>query len=409
VETEKPTLFQAGIVRSTKPAAEIPVTMMPIFVDTKFKTDDTDVDSSFQMREPPVTTDSKPGKTALLPAVSSGWKIEWTLQGTGFVYLLAAQKAVGITGAGLYGTTASNTSNLGGKGTVAVAIDTRGSTTGGPITPAPTLTYSSGTKTITGAALKPIFGDETTSFALVNDIMTASFSVPSAMVVSGKPQTHAGITGYANFNLKYAPFSKDDTASAFWNGTTSALIGGTPEWIIRNGINDEPQNDLTIFDGNFEGAGNANNFNGTSWTGISNTTPNGNGGIRFEFKLVDDNPTDFPNYPGDELKITSGSYKPKAAPATGGTITFSAEGWTGGATAYYVIQDTQPNLWEITTILGSANSYTAGADRTGTISTDPNSKPIWLIVQQGVKVSNIKKIDTGGAGVLPENGIEDNW
>jgi hypothetical protein len=94
--------------------------------------------------------------------------------------------------------------------------------------------------------------------------------------------------GYANFNLKYAPFNL--TATGAWTGFVSGAADpysdpyvdvddGVPVWIIRNGVNDAAQNDDTTFPAS-----------GSTypWTG----TANGNGAVRF---TVEDRAIDLTN------------------------------------------------------------------------------------------------------------------
>jgi hypothetical protein len=58
-----------------------------------------------------------------------------------------------------------------------------------------------------------------------------------------------GTEGYVNFNLKYTPLAK--TAAADWQsagGQPLSKFFTVPEWIIRNGVNDKPQNERTNFE-----------------------------------------------------------------------------------------------------------------------------------------------------------------
>jgi hypothetical protein len=65
----------------------------------------------------------------------------------------------------------------------------------------------------------------------------------------------------ANFNVEYLPFPE-----AGWSGWNAS-----PVWIIRNGINDAPQDAYTSF------------ASGTTWGGGA-AAPNGNGAVRFSVK-----------------------------------------------------------------------------------------------------------------------------
>jgi hypothetical protein len=83
-----------------------------------------------------------------------------------------------------------------------------------------------------------------------------------------------GQSGSANFNLTYVPFSLTDPAK--WTVTSTKHFSGTggiPQWIIRNGVNDEPQDEDT----DFEIHPDANN-KARSW---EDTGTNGNGAVAF--------------------------------------------------------------------------------------------------------------------------------
>jgi hypothetical protein len=70
----------------------------------------------------------------------------------------------------------------------------------------------------------------------------------------------AGKQNSAGFNVEYVPFN---LPQAGWNGWTAS----PPVWIIRNGINDLPQNEYTSFER-------------VNW-GAGLTDPNGNGAVNF--------------------------------------------------------------------------------------------------------------------------------
>jgi hypothetical protein len=88
-------------------------------------------------------------------------------------------------------------------------------------------------------------------------------------------------TGYANFNLKYAPFGITDKdvwkgynpEDMKWEDTTL----GFPQWIIRNGVNDKPQDEDTSFPKAVSQATEDPWFSGGK---------NGNGAVVFSVKSV---------------------------------------------------------------------------------------------------------------------------
>jgi hypothetical protein len=85
--------------------------------------------------------------------------------------------------------------------------------------------------------------------------------------------TPAGFQSYgANFNLDVYPFGKD--AADDWGGVLASggRINTIPKWIIRNGINNEKQNEKTTF----------NPTAANPW----NSTKNGNGAINFHRTMI---------------------------------------------------------------------------------------------------------------------------
>jgi hypothetical protein len=87
--------------------------------------------------------------------------------------------------------------------------------------------------------------------------------------------------GHAYFNLKYAPFGITD--KDVWNGynpedmTWASTTSGFPQWIIRNGVNDDPQDEDTSFPKA------VTQSNTDPWFG---TGKNGNGAVVFSVKSV---------------------------------------------------------------------------------------------------------------------------
>jgi hypothetical protein len=114
--------------------------------------------------------------------------------------------------------------------------------------------------------------------------------------------------GSANFNLKYVPFNLIGTA---WGSESlkAEVIkeASDPVWIIRNGINDEAQNNYTVFLNPAE-------TSSCPWNGTGGTKYNGNGAVRFSVAGIDQDLT---------------RYIP--APVTGGTpvMSFAGPQYTG--------------------------------------------------------------------------------
>ncbi|MDR3138592.1 MAG: hypothetical protein LBT95_02840, partial [Treponema sp.] len=205
-DDKPPTLLYAGVVKpDLKVKAGLnPATldMYPIWVDTEFiPTDDAD--------------------TVVQPVLGSGaqlvpgaWDVQWTVkrytgqttgnEESGFIDLTSAQ-----VGSDLFKTPLS--SSVVSEGT--------------QVTSPPTPSLSGNTVTL---------------------------SLPASYTGT------VGQTGSVNFNLKYAPFSLSGSGS--WTATSgySVFSDGVPEWIIRNGVNDEAQDGNTDFDK----FGNESGYNG---------------------------------------------------------------------------------------------------------------------------------------------------
>jgi hypothetical protein len=391
---ELPTLFLAGFVRDKEPESEITIPMMPIFVDTAFTTTGplmgTGGTKDYATIEPAMTEALgwKPQEAALLPV---SWTAKWTLKGTGLLYLLGAQNRVS-------GSVPLSTSLSG----AVVSSVVRGPLNGSMITATlPSTQSSTGTVFTDNNTLDEIFGvpggSKVTAFTIGNDVV--SMDLTAGLIGTGMGAI--GKKGNAYFKLEYVPFG----TATLWDNKTSAVFtshnnlnGGKPKWIIRNGVNDIAQNDATVFDGVMDYTVPTNTIPGTTWTGTSDTTPNGNGAVRFAIRTANEDPY-FPGYTAETLVITAGEYTANADPTSGGTVTFDAGGWTGDATAYWISRDTEPPLKDFTQQLGV---YTAGAGRTGTISMYPDTKSIWLVLVKEWNFSNIFEIKTTNTVVKPE-------
>jgi hypothetical protein len=82
-----------------------------------------------------------------------------------------------------------------------------------------------------------------------------------------------GTAGSANFTIDYAPFGVSNM-DAF-----TAIDPDALRWIIRNGVNDEPQNAGTVFPSPSAAAN-------SPWTGTTADKPNGNGAVVFTFPVT---------------------------------------------------------------------------------------------------------------------------
>jgi hypothetical protein len=140
-----------------------------------------------------------------------------------------------------------------------------------------------------------------------------------------RPIDRIGKEGSVNFELDYVPFGPDLWNKEINNENDSSI----PVWIIRNGINSEPQDAKTVF---------VSNNVDTGW-GIDGA--NGNGAIRF--KPTNGTGGGEPVIPGlDSLAISSGTYKGTNGAELGkAKIDFTTEG-SDGADVYYVSAASKP-------------------------------------------------------------------
>jgi hypothetical protein len=112
--------------------------------------------------------------------------------------------------------------------------------------------------------------------------------------------------GAVNFALSFVPFNLKEGWAAYDKFSVFDLEKGLPEWVIRNGLNDLPQNDKTDFE---------------KFGTVPITEANGNGAVRFN--VVDPLPAK-----AGELAATNGSW-------AASSITFTASGYTGTAQVWY--------------------------------------------------------------------------
>jgi hypothetical protein len=243
-ETEPPTLLAAGLKEHlVTGSGKITVIMWPLVMDTVFTTPNMGVPEGSRTTAPTVI-DGKPETVSLLPV---DWRVTWTVKkgnsGNGFEALTGAQNLI--------------PGNDAGSDLLAGSVQT---------------------------VVKPGLGNP---IPVVHTLTGNMIRVESiGQYTSGI--TKIGATGSVQFRLEYVPFNLTDGGVwSGYNGKSKFTLDGTnvPVWIIRNGINDDPQNAATDFN-NFMKAG--------------NTGANGNGAVAFV--VTGDGPD-------DSLTITGGVFE----------------------------------------------------------------------------------------------------
>jgi uncharacterized membrane protein YgcG len=242
VETAHPTLLAAGCVTGVPEAGEIAVTLFTIVVDTAFTA------ASGRVKEPAVTGKT-PGTGTLLDTAED-WTVRWTIQNSGFKELFKA--AAWEVGTAAFGQVFPE---AGRKGFLRKA----------------TGVLSVASPTITTPIIPGIMTGETVSLEM--DTRTSD---------SGEWPLSA-YTCSAHFNLEYTAFNGREGVD--WNAAADVVKPRT--WIIRNGVNDLPQNAGT-------------NFGPTPWTGTAADGPNGNGAVVFKVTTITYNPPGFGEDNGGE-------------------------------------------------------------------------------------------------------------
>jgi hypothetical protein len=296
----------------------------PLWIDTKFTTDTSGVPGALASVEPDIGTSGTTktvGTTGLVPV--SNWKAAFTVyrqEGnstlvTGFRDLLDAETAN------------SSVSELTLQETSPVLwIKEPGGSTPSQISSPGTLSRGSGTD---------------------NHIFTYTI-----------PQTYTdgfgrlGTEGYVNFTLKYIPLNK--TAAIDWSSAAgenlSQFFTGVPEWIIRNGVNDNPQNARTNFLDPSLPSGDPDS--GLNWNGaapftvalVRSTPPAGStytdptpGNNHLSGYDPDWRDPYFPNYTPPEIILTAGAW---GTVSGSGSIQFYTQGTFTGADWYYTTRQT---------------------------------------------------------------------
>jgi hypothetical protein len=238
-----------------------------------------------------------------------------------------------------------------------------------------------------------------------------------------------GTEGYVNFNLKYVPLDKRDAAA--WQSADGTALSKffvdpnftVPEWVIRNGINDDPQNGET-------------NFGSAS---LPTTGVNWNGAAPFTVAYVQSTPPDgwidgpddpthgngnpdgtdpnwkdplFPNYAPPVIILTDGYWGEIASGGVNTPIVFDTKGTFTGADWYYTIKETvtpptPPAISEInnkgstTTALRLSGPQT-GVQRTVTIPGFYPNQPYdgWVIAVKDYVMSQPLFLDGTDAGFI---------
>jgi hypothetical protein len=223
MEEASPTLVAVGYEEGMTAAknGEIEIELSTIQVDTKFTSSKGDVvEVSF--------TDSA-NKTAPKPEENidnvDDWNVEWSIKETnGFKYLFNAAK--------------KDIESLEDGDFEKVFLEAKG-----------------------------IFrrSDTTIPNNPVTTALTTSYSSPRKLTLPiEKTGGSNDVTGSVNFNLVYKAFNGLEDIE--WDNVEEPAT----EWIIRNGINDEPQNAATTFKKD------------VTWTGTTADKPNGNGAVTFK-------------------------------------------------------------------------------------------------------------------------------
>jgi hypothetical protein len=260
-----PTLLAAGFKEErVTGSGKVTITMWPIVVDTVFTSA-----SGRKTVEPALDSTGTPGEVILHPA---GWDVKWTIKegltGNWRTGLVMAQKLI---------------NSEAGDALLLRKAETLVRDTA--------VTWQDST--------------------LTGNVITRSIENTTGLGSIGN-------AGSVNFKLEYVPFNltggKTNPWTQFDEKSVFNLEGSNepPVWIIRNGVNDEAQNDDTDF---------------TSFNRLSSA--NGNGAVRY--KVAAKTPAE-----GSALTVSDGVFE---GPWTSTTpkISFTTGGYTGTAEVYYTV------------------------------------------------------------------------
>ncbi|MDR2176976.1 MAG: leucine-rich repeat protein [Treponema sp.] len=333
-----PTLLSAGYHLVTYVANTTEsIVVYPIYVDTVF--------TAAGMRSEPAVNAGKPGAADLLPAEwTANWKILRKNSAGGLDDLITAQSAAGSSGYKLLPRTIKAVVRANGEeywgetqDIVIPTVANRAAAAGPAAAAAPAAAGPTGTTSGFMPLLNPppvcyiypVFRDNDSydndsydndydddddgwvDYVPAPELLGYTVTLPLAPEFTNLAQ--AGQEGSANFELYFTPFNlikEEDWAKWAAHDASSEfdLESGPPEWVIRNGLNDQTQDDATDF-ANFGKA--------------PVEEANGNGAVRFT--VVE------PNAAAAKELVASGGYYEDQA------ITFTASGFTGTAQAWYTV------------------------------------------------------------------------
>jgi hypothetical protein len=343
-KSELPTLLVSGFTKQViEPNTnKIEVKMYPLVVDTVFTQGTKTVH--------PAITAGKPEPAYLSPGT---WTAEWTL------------KTAADTGSGLAGLIEAQ----GELSSVGVSQDVIRRKTG--------ILREEGSAAANPPASVSMVTTDTTKITLSPELTL--------------PQT-LGSKGSVNFKLEYVPFGLNNASawSACKGGgpdkTVANLEGGVPVWIIRNGVNDDEQDDKTDF---------AKLGTPDFRTMAQDKLPNGNGAVRFVAGVDPANP---PELDPTLAVIKNGKFitgKDTDTPTIGFTLD---GGYAGTALVYYAAVSAgagaPADLAAYSTgYLGEFGSGDSPQDLNITLKAAKND--VWLIAFKDNKRSNPCKIPRG--------------
>jgi hypothetical protein len=243
---------------------------------------------------------------------------------------------------------------------------------------------------------------------------------------------------WVNFNLEYVPFNL--TSFKVWSSVSTYIktsffdfSDGAPVWVIRNGLNDQAQDENTTFAPN--GLGKGKNGNGAvlasvkafgGWDGDNNGD-----GVPDHGEPDADGVSELPDWAGDtDLLLFAGAYHgPEDDKAF---ITFQTQGYTGSVKIFYAVVEkgtykgTFVPYGEFTnslTNLDNTGVFAAGGPHGSLVSIPDAAYPytngderiweVWLVFSSGGNVSNRiaieiseNNITQSGIVIAPEWGDE---
>jgi hypothetical protein len=335
LEDKPPTLLAAGLMEGQEvyevtaehnTGQTITITMWPMVVDTKFTTTGKTVEAQVNSGVP---------KVAVLDG--KAWTAQWTLKQIAVDMLIAAQQLIDDGQNGLQFRTEPEgwIRKKNGGGSEADPVE-MGITVSGNV--------------VTG------------NLPSVADLETL--------------EDHAGSV---YFRLEYVPFNLKDGGN--WKTSGENYIKSVfnlndkapfPVWIIRNGINDETQNENTDFT-------NFHRVNSKS----KNPNANGNGAVRYETPMVQVTP--------DILSITEGEFQgPWNDPKPGITYTASQ----AGAVYYAVVKYGEEELPQYSDYIRLTQKAVAGSNSGNiTVPNENGDYTVYLILYKEGNVSEPHGID----------------